>query len=93
MSLIASVDKAIREKFGSYLERELSLRDYKHSALAKKIGISAPHMHRILKGVNFPSNEALEIIATELGISKRELLKAVSFFGNLADYLPEGEVE
>lgn len=86
-ALIARVDKSIREGLGRYIESALAHKGITQKKMAERIGISRPHMHRILKGVNFPSDKALGIIASELGMTKRGLLSQVILPDSLADYL------
>lgn len=93
MSLLQKVNRDVRKQFGRMLGASLAARGIKHNYIAEKIGVSAVQMHRIIKGVNFPSDEALVVIANELGVTVHTLLSDVNLAENLGAYYIKGEVE
>ncbi len=92
MSLLNRMNQGVRKEFGAILRDALDSRGIKHNYLARKLGVSPVQVFRILEGINFPSDEALHIIATELGTTADELLGRMGVY-LVEHFLYENEVE
>lgn len=64
---------SLRLKFGRQLRRLRKRRDLTQEQLAEAIGVSVEFLSNIERGINAPSFETLEKLATTLEVSVAEL--------------------
>jgi transcriptional regulator with XRE-family HTH domain len=57
-----------------YLNLRIRRGDFTERGLARRVGISQPHLHNVLKGARAMSTETADLILRRLGLSILDLL-------------------
>lgn len=61
------------DKWGRRIRAFRKLKGYTQESLAQKLGVSVSILGEVERGNRLPSNELIEQVAEELGISKNDL--------------------
>jgi transcriptional regulator with XRE-family HTH domain len=62
-------------RLGEYVAAKVRRGELTERGLARRTGISQPHLHNVLKGKRFFSWQSADVVLNELGLSVIDLMK------------------
>ncbi len=81
--------KQMEQDFVTWLNEELKVRDWSQSELARRCGVTAPAINRILSGQRTPSTDICISIARALGVSPENVLRRAGILPRAFEELVE----